>query len=206
MAKASTVRTVTLAGKTFRASNRTIWHLQWTILFLKLRFPKARLRIIQPCYHSGVAASEGTHDYDCVLDVWIDGGVLGKDPWRAQRVLRSLGWAAWFRHTGSWAARGDWHQHMISLPFLLMSNPSASDVGRAYSKLGLKVGKYIDGGFTTSGQTFTTSQVDDYYAHALGLASQHRAGEDPSWFPPNIGATVFRYTKLKALARKAARR
>lgn len=130
MASPSRIRTVTLAGKTFRASNRTIWHLQWTILYLKLRFPKARLRIIQPCYHSGVSASEGTHDFDCVLDVWIDGGVLGKDPFRAQRVLRRLGWACWFRHTGSWAARGDWHQHMISLPFLNMRNPS--EIGRAH--------------------------------------------------------------------------
>jgi len=190
------IRTVTIAGVTFRASNRTIWHLQWTIAYLRLRFPRARLRIIQPCYHTGVAASAGTHNCDAVLDVWISGGVLGADPWRAQRVLRWLGWGAWFRHTGEWAARSRWHIHMISLPLGLPRNPSAQDVGRAYARLGLKVGEYIDGGWTTKGAIVATSQVVDFFNHAEGLANQHAQNDDPSWFPSDIPSRAFRRSWL----------
>jgi hypothetical protein len=184
---ASSIRTVTIAGQTFKASRRTIWHLRWTIWLLALRHPKARLVIYQPCYHGGYARSSGTHDYDCVFDVWIN----GLTPWRAQRFLRKRGWGAWFRHTGIWAPRSAWHIHMISLPSGLPANPTPAQVGAAYARLGLKVGKYIDGGYTSTGRTCASSQVDDYYAHALGLAGQHRAGEDRSWFPDNINRTVF---------------
>jgi hypothetical protein len=188
---ARTVKTRTLGGVTFRCSNRVWWHLRWTIWLLRLRFPRARLVIFQPCYHQGMRASAGTHDYDAVFDVWIYGGRLGADPWRAQRFLRRHGWAAYFRHTGSWAARSAWHIHMISLPPGLPANPTPLEVGRAYARLGIKVGRFIDGGYTTRGRIDATSQVDDYYAHALGLAGQHRVGEDRSWFPRNINRTVF---------------
>lgn len=178
--RAGTIRTVTIAGTTFRAARRTIWHLRWTIYVLRLRYPKARLVIYQTCYHTGVSASAGTHDFDAVFDVWITGGVLGRDPWRAQRFLRRHGWAAWFRHTGSWASRSAWHIHMISLPPGLPANPTPTDVLAAYHRLGIRVGVYVPG------------QVDDYYAHALGLAGQHHAGDDPSWHPKNITRTAFR--------------
>lgn len=56
-----------------------------------------------------------------------------------------------------------WHIHMVSLGY-----PG-------------EVGIYVPG------------QVRDYYAHALGLAGQHASGSDPSWFPPDIDATVFDY-------------
>lgn len=192
MAYARTVRTRTVAGVTFRCSNRTYWHLRWTQFVLKARFPRARLAIFQPCYHRGVAASEGTHDWDAVLDVWIYGGVLGRDPWRAQKFLRYHGWAAWFRHTGPWAARSAWHIHMVSLPpGIKTSDPTPGQIGRAYKAIGLKVGKYIDGGLTTTGSTCATSQVDDYYAHALGLKGEHRAGDDPSWHPKYINRHIF---------------
>jgi hypothetical protein len=191
MAYARTVRTRTVAGKTFRCSNRTYWHLRWTMFVLRLRFPKARLNIYQGCYHTGVAASAGTHDYDCVFDVWITGGVLGRDHWRAQHFLRAHGWAAWFRHTGTWAPRSAWHIHMISLPPGLSSNPTPFEIGKAYERLDIKVGRFIDGGYTTRGHVDASSQVDDYYAHALGLAGQHRAGDDPSWHPKYISRRVF---------------
>lgn len=190
--KAGELRTVTIVGRTFKASRRTIWHLRWTIYVLRLRYPRARLNILQTCYHTGVSASAGTHDFDGVFDVWITGGALGADPWRAQRFLRAHGWAAWFRHSGTWAERAAWHIHMISLPTGLPADPSPLDVGKAYERLGIKVGRYIDGGYTTTGRVVATSQVDDYYAHALGLAGQHRVGEDPSWFPRSIDRTVFR--------------
>lgn len=190
--RAGELRVVTMLGRTFKASRRTIWHLRWTLFVLSVRYPKARLQILQTCYHTGVDLSKGTHDFDCVFDVWITGGVLGADPWRAQRFLRAHGWAAYFRHSGSWAARSQWHIHMISLPPGLPADPTPLDVGKAYARLGIKVGEYIDGGYTTLGRVVATSQVDDYYAHALGLASQHRAGEDPSWFPKDINRTIFR--------------
>lgn len=176
--RAGTLKTRTIAGHTFRCSNRTAWHLRWTLFVLALRFPKARLEILQTCYHTGVAASAGTHDYDCVFDVWVYGGKLGGDPWRAQRFLRAHGWAAWFRHTGSFADA--WHIHMISLPTGLSANPTADEVSAAYKRLGIRVGVYVPG------------QIDDYYAHAYGLAGQHRAGSDHSYFPNNINRTVFR--------------
>lgn len=192
MARAGRVKTRTIAGSTFRCSNRVAWHLRWTIYRLRLRHPRSRLVIYQPCYHTGVAASAGTHDFDAVFDVWITGGRLGREPWRAQWFLRRRGWAAWFRHTGSWSARSAWHIHMVSLPPGLPANPTPLDVGRAYARLGIKVGRYIDGGYTTTGRVSASSQVDDYYAHALGLAGQHRAGADRSRFPDNINRTVFR--------------
>jgi hypothetical protein len=190
--RAGTLRSTTIGGRTFRASNRTIWHLKWTLFVMGVRYPRARMQIIQTCYHSGVAASAGTHDYDCVFDVWITGGVLGADPWRAQRFLRAHGWAAWFRHTGSWEARSAWHIHMISLPLYLPANPSALDVGKAYARLGIKVGRYIDGGYTTTGSVCASSQVVDYYTHALALAGAHEPGSDPSWHPKYPNRRVFR--------------
>jgi len=189
---AGTVRTRTVAGVTFRCSNRVYWHLLWTIWVLRMRFPKARLVIFQPCYHTGVEASKGTHDYDAVLDVWIYGGVLGADPWRAQRFLRRHGWFAWFRHTGTWAARSAWHIHMGSLPPGLPAHPTALDVGKAYAALGIKVGEFIDGGYTTKGRVVGSSQVVDYFRRAEGLAGQHDQNDDPSWHPKDINKTVFR--------------
>ena len=151
------VRTVTIGGKTFRAGMRTIAHLQWTIEQLAKRFPMARLEVIQGSYNSGVAASAGTHDFDGVLDVRI----VGLDWWVAQKFLRQCGWAAWFRHTGDWAAPSAWHIHMISI-----GCPGP-------------VGIFIPG------------QLDDYFRHSLGLKGQHDSGLDDSWFPPDINATIF---------------
>lgn len=178
--RAGTVKTRTIAGVTFRCSNRTAWHLRWTIFVLSVAHPKARLVIYQTCYHTGYRLSAGTHDLDAVFDVWIVGGKLGADPWRAQRFLRRLGWAAWFRCTGTWAAKSAWHIHMISLPPGLPANPTAQQVIDAYAALGIKVGVYVPG------------QVDDYYAHDFGLAGGQRTGADRSWFPDSINKTVFR--------------
>lgn len=190
--RAGTVALRTVVGVSLHCSNRTYWHLLWTIWFLRVRFPKARLQILQTCYHTGVDKSAHTHDFDCVLDVWIVGGVLGADPWRAQRFLRARGWAAWFRHTGPWAARSAWHIHMISLPPGLPRHPTALDVGKAYAALGIKVGEFIDGGYTTTGRVVATSQVVDYYMRAEGLAGEHAQNDDPSWHPADINKTVFR--------------
>lgn len=174
--RAGTIKTRTVADVTFRCSNRVYWHLRWTIWVLALRFPKARLVILQPCYQPGYEKSAGTHDFDAVFDVWI----YGLDPWRAQRFLRRRGWAAWFRHTGSWAARSAWHFHMISIPPGLRANPSVAAILEAFRDLGIKVGEYVPG------------QIYDYFRHAFGLKGQHDSGDDDSWFPENINKTVFR--------------
>lgn len=174
---AGTLARRTLGGYTFLASNRTAAHLEWTISEVRRLHPFARLQIIQPCYNTGIAASAGTHDKDAVLDVRIDG--LGW--WDAQLLLRRCGWAAWFRHTGLWANEDSWHIHMCSIPEGLSNTPSIDDIDAAYARAGIEVGIYVPG------------QVDDYFAHALGLKGQHRAGSDSSRFPRDIAATIYRY-------------
>jgi hypothetical protein len=168
---------VAFAGRSFRSSNRTAAHLEWTIGELERRHPDARLRIIQTCYHTGFKPSAGTHDFDGVFDVSISGLTW----WAAQRFLRECGWAAWFRHTGSWAPESKWHIHMCSIPPGLGNTPTLADVLAAYHAVGIRVGDFVPG------------QIDDYFAHALGLAGQHRAGADDSWFPDDIAATIFEH-------------
>lgn len=180
---AGTLGMHTVAGVTFKSSARTAAHLRDTIAALKRSHPEARLRIIQPCFTDPqkYPLSAGTHSLDAVFDVEIVGMNTGSDQWyAAQRFLRANGWAAWFRHTGSWASPNAWHIHMISLGY-----PG-------------KVAKYIDGGVSLYGRKVASSQVDDYYAHAYGLANQHRPGSDTSWFPPDIKATIFDYNAYTA--------
>jgi len=81
---------------------------------------------------------------------------------------------------------------MISLPPGLPAHPTALDVGKAYAALGMKVGEYIDGGYTTTGRVVATSQVVDLFNHAEGLAGEHAQNDDPSWYPKDIRTTVFR--------------
>jgi hypothetical protein len=102
---------VTLGDKTFDAGRRTGAHLEWTIERLAVKHPGTHLHVLQPCFHTGVEASAGTHDADGVLDVRIDG--LRWE--QAQTFMRRHGWAAWWRHTGSWAAPSQWHVHAVSL-------------------------------------------------------------------------------------------
>ena len=155
---------VTFGGKTFRASQVTYANLLDTQRRLANQHPGAELLVIQPCFNTGVALSAGTHDKDAVLDVQIIG--LG---WaQAQRFLRECGWAAFWRHTGAWAARSRWHIHMISL---------------AAYKAGCPVGEFIPG------------QVSDYYGHRDALVGH---APDRTWHPRNINRTVFDYDKWRA--------
>lgn len=162
---AKTIGTDTFGGKTFRASERTFAHLDDTQRRLTAKHPKARLRVIQGCYSHG-SLSAGTHDFDAVLDVEIVGmpGLSAADRWsNSQKFLRQCGWAAWWRHTGTWSRQSTWHIHMVSLGYET------------------KVGEFVPG------------QVADYYRHALGLKGQHGSGSDGSWFPKDIASTVFVY-------------
>lgn len=103
----------TTGGSSFTCSRRTAAHLDYTKKRLAARAKKDgvayRLEIIQGSYNTGVAASAGTHDFDAVLDVRIV-----DMPWlKAQRFLRSLGWAAWYRYPPLFSE----HIHMISLGY-----------------------------------------------------------------------------------------
>src|ERR671926_459425 len=65
------------------------------------------LTIVQGSYHRGVGASAGTHD---------GGGVVDLAPWdyqRKVRVLRGVGFAAWYRAplAGVWPA----HIHAVAI-------------------------------------------------------------------------------------------
>lgn len=184
----------TFGGNTFSCTDRTYQHLKSTRWRLRLRYPFAKLVVIQGPFNKTIAASAGTHDFDAVLDVRITGlpGRTTERRWlKAQAFLRSHGWAAWWRHTGTWAPMGNWHIHMASIPPGLPQHPTPEQVGRAYARLGTKVGKYIDGGWTTTGHTVATSQIVDYYNHAQGLAGQHASGIDTTWFPVDINKYVF---------------
>ncbi len=128
--------TVTLGDKTFQAGRRTAAHLEWTIEKLAQRKPGAHLHIMQPCFHTGFDPSAGTHDGDGVLDIRIDGMKWPK----AEMFMREAGWAAWWRHTGTWEPQEKWHIHAVSL-----GCPG-------------KVGDLIPG------------QVDDYHNKRDGLA------------------------------------
>lgn len=147
--------------------------------------------MIQPCYNEGVDASAGTHDKDAVLDIEI----VGMTWPRAQKFLRECGWAAFWRHTGSWEARSAWHIHMASL---------------GATAAGCIVGYLIDGGKSLFGHIMASSQYEDYYNHLDALADH---GPDPSWHPADIKSTVFSYsayfkaipTVSLARAQKAAR-
>jgi hypothetical protein len=176
---AGVVGGVTFAGREFRASNRTAAHLQFTLDELARRHPGTRLRILQTCFHTGTEASKGTHDKDAVLDVHIEGLT-----WmQGQRFLRTCGWAAWFRpelHQGGKLIWND-HIHMVSIPSGLDNTPSLGDITTALDRLGIEVG------------TLIPAQIDDYFAHSMGLKNQHAPGLDHSFFPDDIAATIFDY-------------
>jgi hypothetical protein len=167
---------------------------------LEKKFPNSRLVILQPCYNRGVEASAGTHDFDGVLDVQITNLDWGK----AQSFLRGSGWAAWHRTPAQGFSD---HIHMATIPPGLSGRPTAQQVGQAYAKLGIKVGKYIDGGWTTSDphRITATCQVADYFAHAYGLANAHTSGSDNSWFPADIAATIYQPGAAREQAVAAAK-
>ena len=163
--------TVSFGGRFFKCSQNTYAALLQTQKRLVRKYPKAWIRVIQGSYNSTVAASAGTHDYDACLDVQI----VGITWQQAESFLRSCGWAAWWRHTGSWASPSQWHVHMA-----LLGAPEA----------GCTVGQYVDGGKSLTGHVYTSSQYADYYAHRSGLAGHV---PDPTWHPADIAGTIFKY-------------
>lgn len=173
---------VTRAGHTFKASRRTVAHLDYTFAAFAAQFPKARLTILQTCYHDG-PLSAGTHDLDAVFDFGFTGEMyptyqrhtVESDWLRLQRFLRNHGWGCWWRHTGTWAKSSAWHIHAFSLPVGLQ-------------RFATKVGEFVDGGQSTLGRVVASSQLEDYLTHHDGLTGH---APDNTWRPTPLRA--FRY-------------
>jgi hypothetical protein len=185
--KATDLILVTRLGHTFTASRRTVAWLDFIIAAFAKRFPDAKLLMLQSCYHEGVAASEGTHDFDACFDFWFIGTLkVGLSQLQSglllQRFFRARGGGGWFRHLGEWAAPKDWHVHVFVLPAGL-------------KMFATKVGLYIDGGLSQFGVVKASSQLSDYLRRSLGLKGMHESGADTTWFPPIIRLTVFNYRR-----------
>lgn len=165
-------------GDRVTGSLRTICHLNRLNNLAVNRGWTQGLVIIQPPYNGGVDASAGTHDLDCVVDCYIPG--LGW--WATQRFLRANGLGCWYRHPPTFGN----HVHGFTLP-----PRERSDVSDDFRTAGLKVGVYVDGGWSTRGGRVASSQIEDYYNHAFGLAGMHTPGSDKSWFPASISKTIF---------------
>lgn len=84
-------------------------HAAWRSMAQALDDP-SRFRLLQSMYHTGVDASEGTHDKDACCDFYIVGMDLDEACWFA----RQHGIANWTRNP----AQGDWgwHNHGFPIP------------------------------------------------------------------------------------------
>ncbi len=94
-------------GQNCFVGRRTAGHLDSTKERLAAEHPGTRLVIIQSAFNTDVPKSEGSHDFDAALDVFIG----GMDFTNAQRFLRKCGWAAWHRFPPAFGH----HIHMVSL-------------------------------------------------------------------------------------------
>lgn len=171
-------------GRKVIGTYRSIAHLDATDAAAKKKYGTG-LVVIQPSYNTTVAASAGTHDFDACFDVYIPGVAWATQ----QRFFRSVGWGAYWRRPPKFGH----HIHMFSLP-LRKGTVRADD----YREAGVKVGLYVDGGWSTRGKKVSSAQLDAYYNHRDALASN---APDPSWFPGDITKTIFdltAYTKARA--------
>lgn len=181
----------TTGGKKIIGSFRTIAH--WNRLNnLAIKKFGVGIEVIQACFNTGVAASQGTHDFDATGDFYIP----GVSWWDQQRFFRANGLGCWYRHPPLFGN----HVHGFTLPVR-----EGRTIGDDFAVHGFKVGEYIDGGYSTAGHLYTSSQLVDYYNKAFGLKDQHVPDSDKSWFPPDIEATIFDLNRyVKARAKRAA--
>jgi hypothetical protein len=179
----------TTSGKKITGSFRTIC---WLNRLNNLAYDKwdHGIEVIQPPYNVGVVASAGTHDLDACVDLYIP----GVSWWAMQRFVRANGGGGWYRHPPLFGN----HIHVFCLP------PQEGQL-RAddWAVAGFRVGKYVDGGYSTSGRQITSAQITDYYNHAFGLSGQHTPNSDHSWFPASIKDTIF---DLKTYVAKRAKK
>lgn len=177
----------TTGGKQIKGSFRTICWLDRVNDLSKKRFGK-EIEVIQAPYNTGVSASAGTHDFDACLDV----NIPGVDWWTQQRFFRANGSAAWYRYPPKFGN----HIHLIVLP-----PREGQSINDDFRVIGIKVGKYVDGGWSVYGSQVTSSQLGDYYDHAFGLSEMHIPNSDKSWHPEDIASTIFdlpKYVKGRA--------
>lgn len=165
----------TTGGKMVTGSLRSIAHLD-RLNYLSLKKFGVGIVVYQSAYNTTVAASAGTHDYDACFDIWIP----GVDGYIAQRFVRANGGGGYFRTPAQGFTP---HIHYFCLP-----PREGTDVSDDYRSGGFKVGKYVDGGWSLYGRRLFSSQIEDYYEHRNALSGH---AHDPTWFPPNIAATIF---------------
>lgn len=177
----------TSGGKVVTGSLRSIAHLD-RLNYLSVKKFGVGITVYQSAYNSSVAASAGTHDYDACFDVWIN-GVSGL---AQQGFFRANGAGAYYRTPEQGFTP---HIHYFCLP-----PREGVDVSDDYRSGGFKVGKYVDGGWSTAGARTTSSQIEDYYRHRNALASH---APDPTWFPPDIASTIFDLSAYIERQRKA---
>lgn len=162
-------------GKPVTGSLRTIAHLDHLNDLAVKRWGRG-IVVIQPPYNAGVKASAGTHDYDACSDLHIpDVGWRDQETW-----LRANGYGCWWRRPPAFGH----HIHGFTLP-----PREGRDVNDDWKIHGFKVGRFVDGGWSTLGRKAYSSQIGDYYARRTGLAGH--ALDSGSTFPENIEATVF---------------
>lgn len=146
--------------------------------------------VIQSAFNTGVAASEGTHDFAECYDVRIAGV-----PWLDQQAFFRANGAGAYARVAGWTTP---HIHLFVLPPV-----SAGTVSLRFRNAGIKVGKYVDGGWSVYGRVVGSSQISDYYLHRNAL-SNHAI--DPTWFPANIDATIFNYPAYAKRQRRLAQK
>lgn len=179
-------------GRKVTGSLRTIAHFDRLNRLAKKKFG-VELVIIQPPNNTTVAASAGTHDFDCCVDLYIP----GVSWWDQQRFFRANGLGCWYRYPPSFGN----HIHGFTLP-----PREGKTISDDYKVYGFKVGVYVDGGYSSRGGLVTSSQLADYYNHAFGLSGQHVPNSDRSWFPRDIEATIFDLGKYIEARRRIQRR
>lgn len=175
--KPNQICSLDIDGRKHKGGFRSLCHINRLDRLARKQFNQG-LTVFQGPFSTSVAASAGTHDLDDVWDLWIN----GVGAWDQQRFFRKNGFACWYRHPPLFGK----HQHGFTIP-PNYGGPVADD----FKQAGIKVGKYVDGGFSTLGSLVTSSQIVDYYNHAFGLAGAHGKNSDKSWFPSDIRATIF---------------
>lgn len=174
--KGNQVCSLVLNGHKYKAGFRTLCHINRLNNLAKKKFGQG-IVVLQPPFNDTVRASAGTHDKDAVWDLHIPGVPW----WTQQKFFRQYGFASWYRHPPLFGN----HIHGFTLP------PHRGGAADDFKQAGMKVGKYVDGGWSTVGHLITSSQLVDYYNHAFGLSGQHGHNSDRSWYPSDIGATAF---------------
>jgi GH25 family lysozyme M1 (1,4-beta-N-acetylmuramidase) len=165
------------ADRKVTGSLRTVCHLDRLNRIAKAKYG-AEIVVIQPPFNTTVPASAGTHDFDCCVDLYIP----GVSWWEQQGFFRANGLMSWYRHPPTFGN----HIHGFTLP-----PREGTSINDDFKVHGYEVGVYVDGGQSRQGRAATSSQIEDGYNHAFGLAGQHTPGSDRSWWPQDIESTIF---------------